>query len=128
MEILSYRKNCLGTMSFTLKIGKMRKAEEFTTYPIQRGDNGAKVCLQSGHRWAELNTKTGAVEMSERKANFANNLTLFISKMNGKAEFDTATPEQLAEMLGAIRGTASPMAGGNNCLGMYCDNSNAALI
>ena len=128
MEIVSMRKNCLGTMDFTLKIGKMRKAESFCTYPVQRDDDGAILRLQSSHRWAELNTKTGAVEMSERKANFANNLTLLISKMNGRAEMDAATPEQLGIILAAVRGTASPMAGGNNILGMYCDNSNAGLL
>lgn len=128
MELVSYRKNCLGTMSFTLKIGKMRKAEEFCTYPIQKGDNGEKVCLQSGHRWAELNTRTGAIEMSDRQATYANHITLMLSKVKGTAVYDTATPEQLAEILAAIRGTASPNAGGNNCLRIYCDNSNAALV
>lgn len=128
MELISKEKNCCGTMSFTLKIGRMRKAEEFCTYPIQKGDNGDKVFLQSSHRWAELNTKTGEIEMSAREANYANRITLILSKMKGTAEKDNATPEQLNEMLGAIRGTASPMAGGNNCISIFCDNSNANLV
>lgn len=115
-------------MSFTLKLGKMKKAEEFVTYPIQRDDDGAKVLLQSGHRWAELNTKTGDIELSARRAQYANSWYLLECKIKGTAETDKATPEQLGAMLSAIRGTASPHAGGNNCLSLYCDNSNAGLV
>jgi len=128
MEIVSMRKDCLGTMSFTLKMGKMKKAEEFCTYPIQKGDNGDKVYLQSSHRWAELNTRTGEVEMSARRAQYANSWFLLECRIKGTTESDKATAEQLEQMLGAIRGTASPMAGGNNILGMFCDNSNADLV
>lgn len=115
-------------MDFTLKLGKMKKAEEFCTYPIQRGDNGEILRLQSGHRWAELNTRTGEVSVSARRAQYANSMWLMLCKVNCTAESDQATPEQLSRILGAVRGTASPMAGGNNILAMYCDNSNAALV
>ena len=125
MEIISVRKNCLGTMDFELKIGKMKKAESFCTYPIQKGD---KVCLQSSHRWAEMNTRTGEIEMSARRAQYANAWFMLECRIKGTTESDKATAEQLAQMLGAIRGTASAKAGGNNVLGMYCDNSNADLV
>lgn len=128
MEIISQEKNCLGTMSFVLKIGKMKKAEEFSTYPIQKGDNGDKVSLQSSHRWAELNTRTGEIEMSARRAQYATSIWFIECRLKHITEKDQATPEQLEQMLSAIRGTASPHAGGNNCLAMYCDNSNAILV
>lgn len=121
------KKNCLGTMSFTLKMGKMKKAENFTTYPIQKDENGDIVRLQSSHRWAELNTRTGEILMSARRAQYADSIWFYLCKMKGTAESDRATEEQLNEMLSAIRGTASPMAG-NNILSMYCDNSNAFLV
>lgn len=128
MEIIGMKKGCLGTMDFTLKMGKMKKAEEFVTYPVQKGDNGDKVYLQSSHRWAELNTRTGEIEMSARRAQYANSMWLLVCKINGTAEKDKATAEQLEQICSAIRGTASPNAGGNNILSMYCDNSNAALV
>lgn len=128
MELIAKKKDCLGTMSFTLKLGKMKKAEEFCTYPIQKDDNGDKVYLQSSHRWAELNTRTGEIELSARRAQYANNMWLLMCKINGTAETDKATAEQLEEMLSSIRATASPNAGGNNILSMYCDNSNANLV
>ena len=128
MELVSMKKNCLGTMDFVLKLGNMKKAEKFSTYPIQKGDNGNKVFLQSQHRWAELNTQTGEIELSARRAQYANAYFLLECKIKGIAESDKATSEQLCEMLGAIRNTASPHAGGNNILSMWCDNSNANLV
>ena len=126
MELVSSKRNCLGTMSFTLKLGKMKKAEEFCTYPVQRGDKGDKVYLQSSHRWAELNTRTGEIELSARRAQYANDVWLMLCKAKWTAETDKATDEQLARMLSEIRGTASPMAGNNGI--MYCDNSNANAV
>jgi len=128
MEIVSMKKDCLGTMEFTLKIGKMKKAESFCTYPIQNGDSGDKVYLQSHHRWAELNTQTGEIIMSARRAQYANSMWLLECRIKGTDEIDKATSEQLEQMLSAIRKTASPMAGGNNILSMFCDNSNAGLV
>ena len=127
MEIISSERNCLGTMSFCLKLGNMRKAEEFVTYPLQAGDSGETLCLQSHTRWAELNTKTGAVIVSDRHS-FANYISLAIDKAKGTAKTDQATPEQLSRILEKVRGTASPNAGGNNCLRIYCDNSAASLV
>ena len=106
----------------------MKKAEEFTTYPIQQGESGDKVILQSSHRWAELNTITGEIEISARRAQYATSVWFIECKLRHITEKDQATTEQLEQMLSAIRGTASPHAGGNNFLAMYCDNSNAALV
>ena len=128
MELINMKKNCLGTMEFTLKMGKMKKAEEFITYPIQRDDDGSILRLQSSHRWAEMNTKSGEIILSARRAQYANSWFLLECKIKGIAESDKATEEQLAQMLTAVRGTASPNAGGNNILSMYCDNSNANLV
>jgi hypothetical protein len=128
MIIVSMKKNCLGTMDFTIKMGKMKKAEEFTTYPIAKDDDAAVLRLQSSHRWAEMNTKTGEVIMSARRAQYANSVWLMCCKLNHTTESDKATEEQLEQMLSAIRGTASPMAGGDNILSMYCDNSNAIRL
>jgi hypothetical protein len=128
MEIIGAYKNCLGTMSFSLKMGKMKKAEEFCRYPLQKGDSTEKIYLQSSHRWAEMDTKTGEIALSARRAQYANAWYLLECKLKGTAETDKATPEQLGQMLSAIRKTASPNAGGNNILSMYCDNSNASAV
>lgn len=126
MQIVSSRKSRLGTMCFTLKIGKMRKAEEFITYPVQRNEDGTKVFLQSNHRWAELDTKTGRITLSARKAQYPNSFWLMLCIGYGTAEYDYATGEQLNEMLSAIRETSAYKAGNNKLI--YCDNSNANLV
>lgn len=117
----------MGTMDFELKLGKMKKAEEFTTYPIQRRDNGETIFLQSKHRWAQLNSKTGEILLSARRAQYANSAWLQLCIVKGTAEKDKATSEQLSEMLSAIRGTSGDRVG-NNALGIFCDNSNASLV
>lgn len=128
MEIIGMKKNCLGTMSFTLKLGKMKKAEEFTTYPIQSDDDGKYIHLQSDHRWAALETNSGKIVVSARRAQYANYIWLRMCMANGTAETDLATAEQLETMLNAVRSTANPMAGGNNALRVFCDNSNADKV
>lgn len=75
-----------------------------------------------------MNAETGGIIISARRAQYANSMFLMLCKMNGTAERDHATPAQLAEMLTAIRATASPRAGGNNILSMFCNNSAAALV
>ena len=127
MEIIKMRKNCLGTMSFELKMGRMKKAEEFCTYPIQKDDNGERIYLQSGHRWAEMDTKTGVVSLSARRAQYANNIWLAICRARGIDEHDCATAEQLEQILSAIRGTAGDKVG-NNGMHIFCDSSNAGRI
>lgn len=127
MEILGMRKNCLGTMSFELKMGRMKKAEEFCTYPIQKDNKGERIYLQSGHRWAEMDTQSGEVHLSARRAQYANNIWLAICRARGIDEHDCATAEQLAQILSAIRGTAGERVG-NNPLHIFCDNSNTARV
>lgn len=127
MEIIGMRKNCLGTMSFELKMGRMKKAEEFCTYPIQKGDNGERIYLQSEHRWAQMDTKNGEVHLSARRAQYANDIWLRVCMARGTDEHDCATAEQLEQILSAIRGTAGDKVG-NNGMHIFCDNSNAARL
>ena len=121
------KKNCMGTMDFTMRIGKMKKAEDFITYPVQKDDSPLHIFLQSHHRWAILNTKTGEIEMSARRDQYANSAWLIVCRGRGTNEFDRATPDQLASMLDAIRATAGGKVG-DNILHIYSDNTNAALV
>lgn len=125
MEIINQKKNYCGTMSFALKMGRMKKAEDFVTYPISNNGNTRTLSLQSHHRWAELNLETGEVELSARRAQYANSLWLMCCKMNGTAETDKATPEQLGQIKSAVRATAASLAGNSF---IKCDNSGAAAI
>jgi hypothetical protein len=106
----------MGTTSFNGKFGKMRKEQDFIVYPIQ-----------SGHRYAVISVESGKMILSSNQANYANSMTLQMDMMNGKAEPVLIPSEELETLLAFIRGTASPMAG-NNCMSLFCDNSNASLV
>lgn len=120
------KRNCMGTMDFTLKLGNMKKAEDFCTYPIQKGDKGDKLFLQSSHRWAELNLSTGVVEVSAYRKQYANSIWLVVCRCEGTNTYDLFSEEDLGTIKDAVRGTASPNAGSNGIV--YCDNSNADKI
>ena len=76
-------KNCLGTMNFVCKFGKMKKVQEFCTYPINK-DN-TKILLQSSHRWVEISNE-GKVMMSAHRNQYANSWSLIEDRIKGKAE------------------------------------------
>lgn len=121
MEIISYKKNILGTMSFEMKLPGMRKAEKFTTYPVKRGDE--KIYFQSSSRWAELDFE-GNLEVSARH-NFANSIALQLDKVQKKAKSEKITKENLDLILGEIRKTSGVNVGSSF---VKCDNSGAAFI
>ena len=119
------RKNIMGTTSFDAKFGRMRKAQSFIVYPINNETEIIRV--QSDKRWAEINLTTNTIMLSSNH-NYANSMALMIDIAKGKSERITFIDTDIKPLLDAIRKTASPMAGGNNCLSMYCDNSKANLI
>lgn len=125
--ISNIRKNTMGTASFDGKFGKMRKAQNFVTYPIQSGDNGKTIAIQSEHRYAVISVESGKMVLSTNQANYANSMTLQMDMINGKAEPVLIPSDELETLLSFIRGTASPMAG-NNGMRLFCDNSNASLV
>jgi len=125
--ITNIHKNCMGTASFNGKFGKMRKEQEFVTYAIQSGDNGKTIAIQSGHRYAIISVESGKMILSSNQANYANSMTLQLDMLKGKAEKVLIPSDELETLLSFIRGTASPMAG-NNCMSLFCDNSNASLV
>lgn len=125
--IENIHKNLMGTTSFDGKFGRMRKAQDFVVYPLQKGDSVKVIHVQSKNRWAEINLETNVLTLSASHSH-ANSFALSLDIVKGKAEKVTMTKEELNPLLDHIRGTASPMAGGNNCLSMYCDNSQANQI
>lgn len=120
--MVSMSKNIMGTMSFTLKMGKMRKQQEFSTYPIQKGDK--VIYLQSKGRWAQMDPE-GNLQMSAKHGDFANNIHLAIDKVKGVAEYIKVPEEILKQMLDAIRSTSGVSVGDSV---VKCDNSGASEI
>ena len=116
--------NTLGTVSIIAKFGKMKKVQDFVTYPIQKDSDVSKLPIQSHHRFGYI-YNDGTVKMSPNRAQYANSLFYMMSEVNGSIETDHLSQDELERISNAVHLTASPMAGGNNCLSVYCDNSNA---
>lgn len=112
MTIISkIRKNCMGTISFNATFSGMRKEQDFIVYPNPENH----LLIQSSSRVA--------------KVNFDGKLAIVVAGSVAEFSFRTQkfdTIENIAELLKAVRGTASSHAGTNGIV--YCDNSAAALI
>lgn len=125
MEITDFKKNCMGTMSFSLKFKGMRKAEEFCVYPIK--EKTETIYFQSEHRWAQLDLKSKIFEVSARRAQYANSAWFMVCQINRTTTAEKLTDEQFALLIGKIKKTAGEKVG-NNILSMVCDNSYADKI
>ena len=103
MELYGIKKSVLGK-KFTLKMGKMKKAEEFCDYPILKTSDGRKLLpLQSAHRWAEIDLESGDVLLSARRNQYATSWFLIECRVKGIAETDKATEEQLKQLNDAVK-------------------------
>jgi hypothetical protein len=125
MEITDFKKNCMGTMDFSLKFKGMRKAEEFCVYPIEGKTD--IVYFQSDHRWAQLDLKSKTFEVSARRAQYANSVWFMVCQIHHTITVEKLTDEQFGLMIEKIRETAGERVG-NNILAVVCDNSYADKI
>lgn len=125
--ITNIKKNSVGTAAFDGKFGKMRKAQNFVTYPIHSDMNGETITIQSEHRYAIIKVASGETLMSANHAQYANSMRLQCDIIDGKAERFTIDKGILEPLLTFIRGTAGSMVG-NNAMCVYTDNSNANLV
>ena len=125
--ITNIKTDRVGTASFDGKFGKMRKAQNFVTYPIHSDMNGETITIQSSHRFAIIKVASGETLMSANHAQYANTTALQCDIINGKAERFTIDKGILEPLLAFIRGTAGSMVG-NNAMCVYTDNSNANLV
>lgn len=125
MEITDFEKNCMGTMSFSLKLKGMRKAEEFCVYPINKQTE--VIYFQSPHRWANLNLKSKTFEVSARREQYANSAWFTVCQINHTTTEDKLTNEQFDLIISKIKDTVGESVG-NNILAIVCDNSYADKI
>jgi len=121
--ITNIRTNSVGTTSFDAKFPKMRKPQDFIVYPI-RG-KAEKILIQSDNFWAEISVESGAVNMSARKAQYANSTWLALCVIRGTNREFSLSSEDLEALKEAIRETGGELVG-DNCLKV--ENAGALLI
>ena len=56
-EISRLRKNIMGTLSFDLKVGSMRKAQDFIVYPMSELED--KISIQSSKKFGIISIEDG---------------------------------------------------------------------
>lgn len=95
-------------VNITLKLGNMRKAQEFTLYPLTATDK--KVCIQSSQRWAEIDIETGSGAINRIGKQYANSWLMRYDPLAIQL-----TPEQVAELKAAVQ----KMIGSTNADGSF---------
>lgn len=63
---------------YNLKVANMKKAQEFTLYPYDGGDN---IFLQSDKRFIQANLRTGEGFINKTSQNYANSLSLILNPL-----------------------------------------------
>jgi len=65
VEIKNFHKNIMGTLSFEMKLSKMRKPQEFIVYPVSSADADKPITIQSDTRIGVIDLETGKGLMSQ---------------------------------------------------------------
>lgn len=123
MEISKYHRNCLGTISFDMKLPKWRKAQEFIVYNMP--ETSDTILIQSDKRWIEINKNTGEMEMTNGKGGHPNNWLLAWQKAQKVSETYIMDSVHLSELKMHIFTTAGAKVGNS---GVISDNSGAFSI
>lgn len=92
--------NSMGTISFDAKFPKMRKPQDFIVYPT-RGRTET-ILIQSGNFWAEITVESGAVNMSARKAQYANSTWLALCVARGTNRKFVLSAEDLKQLINSV--------------------------
>ena len=123
-KISNFHRNIMGTISFDGLFPGMRKASDFTVYPISK--EGAKVIhCQSGNRWLNIDTETGKCEITTAASGHHNSWLLQFQKMRGQHKEFTLSAIDLQTLKMHIFTTAGSKVGNSI---VFSDNSGATAI
>jgi len=117
VEMSKFRRNIMGTLSFDLKIGSMRKAQDFVVYPVSKGDDS--IMIQSDTRIGRINMSNGMGKMSQSHSSGAYGVHLSMDKL---IPFQLE-PSQLLELKEELAKTAGKNVGSSV---IKTDNEGAA--
>lgn len=122
--ISNFRKNIMGTISFTARFPGMKKEREFTVYPVHNHSSVETLRVQSDNRWAEIEVASGNGEVTSSASGHHNSMLLALHKIQGKSKGFMLDAESLAELKEKVIGT-SGVVGNSICV---TDNTGAARI
>ena len=101
----NFRRNIMGTLSFDLKLKKMRKSQDFIVYPVQEKTD--YITIQSDTRFGKIEMTSGRGLMSQSHANGAYGYHFQADK---KEQFQLTT-DQLYTLLKELEKTAGKQVG-----------------
>jgi hypothetical protein len=111
------RKNCLGTVSFVATLAGMRKAQDFTVYPVQGGPLWP-VKAQSDNRWCVI-SEDGSYELSKESGS-ATGWSHTLAKHRGRLVTGKLSDDELCTLADAVRESVTG--------GMVCNNRGAVFV
>ena len=120
-EISRLRKNIMGTLSFDLKVGSMRKAQDFIVYPMSELED--KISIQSSKKFGIISIEDGRGILSKGSGNTFMHLRRDMA-MRNVITFKL-TSSQLEELKNEIRKTGGSKVGNSV---IFSDNSGASLL
>lgn len=120
-QIGKFKRNRMGTIDFEGKFDGMRKAQEFTVYPMHSDGNSNQIKIQSDTRIGYIDLTLGHVDLSPPYPGGAYNTALAQARRVGKL-----SQEELFELKANVFCTASGRAGTNGII--TADNSGALEV
>ena len=81
----------MNIKNISLKVGNMKKEQEFTLYPYKGGDT---IYLQSDKRFIIANLRTGAGRMNAKGCDYPNSIKLSLNPLDIQLPADTITELQ----------------------------------
>jgi len=112
VEILNFRKNIMGTLSFDLKAPNMRKKQDFIVYPINEKTD--KILIQSDTRIAQIYLD-GTIILSKSYTGGA-----YFHHLNFQVDKFNLSSEQMDLLKAEIKKTSGVNVGQSI---VKCDNS-----
>ncbi|NEX60143.1 hypothetical protein [Noviherbaspirillum galbum] len=112
-----FRRNCMGTTSFTGKFAGMRKEQEFVVYPVHAGHFDGRLKIQSDTRIGYVEAATGIVYLTRSFAGGAYNHHLMLAQ-----RVDKLQAEELLLLKGHVMDSAGSSVGSR---GVTTDNAGA---
>jgi antirestriction protein len=116
VEIGGFKRNIMGTLSFNLKLKKMRKSQDFIVYPAQ--EKSDYILIQSSTRFGKIEMISGEGLMSQSHANGA---YAYHFQADKKDKFQLSE-DQLSKLKEELAKTAGSKVGSSV---IFSDNSYA---
>jgi len=114
MTITNIHKNIMGTTSFNLKVGRMRKHQKFVVYPLD--SDPSKILIQS-------DKMMGVINLADRSVTLANGkyYAQYIASKKLTHKVD------LVDLIAHIHITSGEAVGSSRMM-VRCDNSEAKNV